>query len=124
MKRIVISLISLSLFNLAQAQDYPNYDDEKKYLQMLEKVYPRLSVIVHGKLILNSVENDIKSLSEKDKKYVCDMANAAITIDRIVMNTPVHEYYFESTNYLQNFVTTDSAKILKAELQLTGYNCV
>ncbi|ODL97347.1 hypothetical protein AXH23_06785 [Acinetobacter pittii] len=124
MKRIVISFISLSLFNLAQAQDYPNYEDEKKYLQMLEKVYPRLSVIVHGKLILNSVKNDIKILSEKDKKYVCDMANAAITVDRIVMNTPVHEYYFESTNYLQNFVTTDSAKILKAELQLTGYNCV
>lgn len=71
-----------------------------------------------------SVENDIKSLSEKDKKYVCDMANAAITVDRIVMNTPVHEYYFESKNYLQNFITTDSAKILKAELQLTGYNCV
>ncbi|WP_202744092.1 hypothetical protein [Acinetobacter pittii] len=99
MKRIIISLIGISLFNLAQAQNYPNYEDEKKYLQMLKKVYPRLSVIAHGKLILNSVENDIKSLSEKDKK-------------------------FESTNYLQNFITIDSAKILKAELQLTGYNCV
>lgn len=95
MKRILISLIGLSLFNLAQAQDYPNYEDEKKYLQMLEKVYPRLSVIVHGKLILNSVENDIKSLSEKDKRYVCDMANAAITVDKIVINTPVFKFKFQ-----------------------------
>ncbi len=34
-------------------------EDKKKYLQILEKIDPLLENIVHGKLILNNVEDDI-----------------------------------------------------------------
>lgn len=37
---------------------------------MLEKIDPLLENIVHGKLILNNVEDDVKALVDKDKKSV------------------------------------------------------
>lgn len=123
MKKILVSLLALSAFSTIQAKEYPNYADEKKYLQMLEKVYPQLEIIVHGKLILNSVENDVKALSDKDKNEVCAMANAVIKADNIIINNPVHEFYFESTNYLQNFMTSEGADNLKQEVHLSGYKC-
>ncbi|WP_228145816.1 hypothetical protein [Acinetobacter sp. ANC 5054] len=109
--------------NTIQAQEYPNYADEKKYLQMLEKIYPQLEIIVHGKLILNNVKNDVKALTDKDKKEVCSMANAVINADNIIVHNTVHEFYFESTNYLQNFMTSEGADNLKQELQLSGFKC-
>lgn len=68
MKKILISLLAISAISTIQAKEYPNYADEKKYLQMLEKVYPQLEIIVRGKLILNNAENDVKALADKDKK--------------------------------------------------------
>ncbi|OTG79667.1 hypothetical protein B9T33_11030 [Acinetobacter sp. ANC 5054] len=123
MKKVLISLFALSAMNTIQAQEYPNYADEKKYLQMLEKIYPQLEIIVHGKLILNNVKNDVKALTDKDKKEVCSMANAVINADNIIVHNTVHEFYFESTNYLQNFMTSEGADNLKQELQLSGFKC-
>ncbi|GLG84516.1 hypothetical protein [Acinetobacter calcoaceticus] len=123
MKKILISLLAISAISTIQAKEYPNYADEKKYLQMLEKVYPQLEIIVRGKLILNNAENDIKALADKDKKEVCSMANAVIKADNIIVNNTVHESYFESTNYLQNFMTSEGADNLKQELQLSGFKC-
>lgn len=51
---------------------------------MLEKIDPLLENIVHGKLILNNVEDDVKALVDKDKK-VCSMANAVINADNIIV---------------------------------------
>ncbi|MBI1449226.1 hypothetical protein [Acinetobacter sp. AC1-2] len=123
MKKILISLLAISAISTIQAKEYPNYADEKKYLQMLEKVYPQLEIIVRGKLILNNAENDVKVLVNKDKKEVCSMANAVINADNIIVNNTVHESYFESTNYLQNFMTSEGADNLKQELRLSGFKC-
>ncbi|MCG9492124.1 hypothetical protein MCL36_06220 [Acinetobacter pittii] len=123
MKKILISLLAISAISTIQAKEYPNYADEKKYLQMLEKVYPQLEIIVRGKLILNNAENDVKALADKDKKEMYSMANAVIKADNIIVNNTVHESYFESTNYLQNFMTSEGADNLKQELKLSGFKC-
>ncbi|EXD91043.1 hypothetical protein J462_1811 [Acinetobacter baumannii 972082] len=51
------------------------------------------------------------------------MANAVIKADNIIVNNIVHESYFESTNYLQNFMTSEGADNLKQELQSSGFKC-
>lgn len=51
------------------------------------------------------------------------MANAVINADNIIVNSTVHGFYFESTDYLQNFMTSEGADNLKKELQLSGFKC-